>query len=106
VALRPRLWPGVPLSMVWRDGEHNYTRIRYSHRQENRGPHKRVCTVAYSQVVGGSPYGPTVTILAIDGTPDPLMRKSMYGPGGARLPLAGALALSVVVVPAGLVKVR
>ena len=30
----------------------------------------------------------------------------MYGPGGARLPLAGALALRVVVVPAGLVKVR
>jgi hypothetical protein len=106
VALRPRLSPGVPLSVVWRDGEHNYSRIRYSHRQESRGPHKRVSTAAYSQVVGESPYGPTVTILAIDGTPDPLIRNNMYGPGGARLPLAGALALSVVVVPPGLVNVR
>jgi hypothetical protein len=25
----------------------------------------------------GNAYGPTVTIFAIDGTPDPLMRKSM-----------------------------
>jgi hypothetical protein len=72
---------------------------------KNAGHLTNVSTVAYSQV-GDSPYGPTVTILAIDGTPDPLIRNSMYGPGGARLPLAGALVLRVVVVPAGLVKVR
>jgi hypothetical protein len=36
VALRPRLSPGVPFSMVWRVEEHSYTRIRYSDRQAGR----------------------------------------------------------------------
>ena len=35
-------------------------------------------------------YGPISTIFAIEGTPEVLRRKSMYGPGGASLPLAGA----------------
>ena len=41
-------------------------------------------------------YGPTVTIFATDGTPAALSRKSMYGPGGARLALAGPAPPSVV----------
>ena len=41
-------------------------------------------------------YGPTVTIFACDGTPWSLTRNSMYGPGGARLALAGPAARRVV----------
>jgi hypothetical protein len=52
-------------------------RYRGSEGPVRGGPHKGVGTVAYSRVGGDSAYGPTVTIFAIDGTPDPLMRKSM-----------------------------
>jgi hypothetical protein len=41
-------------------------------------------------------YGPTVTIFATEGTPEPLIKNSMYGPGGAKAPLAGATALRLV----------
>jgi hypothetical protein len=41
-------------------------------------------------------HGPTVTIAALDGTPLPFTRKSMYGPGGARLALVGLAALRLV----------
>src|SRR5882724_8151330 len=41
-------------------------------------------------------YGPTISIFATEGTPEPLIRNSMYGPGGAKAPLAGATALRVV----------
>jgi hypothetical protein len=51
------------------------------------------------------PYGPTVTIFATDGTPAAFSRKSMYGPGGARLPLAGAGACRVLEGGASTVKV-
>jgi hypothetical protein len=74
--------------------------------QAGKGDQAAVARSSSQPSVGDSPYGPTVTIFANDGTPDPLMRKSMYGPGGARLPPAGALALRVVVVPAGRVNVR
>jgi hypothetical protein len=40
--------------------------------------------------------GPTITIFAMDGAPDPLIRKSMYGPGGAKFGLAGATAPKLV----------
>src|SRR5690348_6895114 len=40
--------------------------------------------------------GPTITIFAIEGTPALLIRNSMYGPGGAKAPRAGAVALRVV----------
>jgi hypothetical protein len=37
-----------------------------------------------------------LTIFATDGTPASLMRNNMYTPGGARLPLGGAVALTLV----------
>ncbi len=40
-------------------------------------------------------YGPTVTIFATEGTPAPLIRNSMYGPGGAKAPLSGATLVRV-----------
>jgi hypothetical protein len=49
-------------------------------------------------------YGPRVTILATEGTPAPLIRNSIYGPGGARLPFRGATAVRLVELVA--VKVR